>query len=150
MREGLASDLKLSGAAAADQLRLLPACELGCGRGATDTDFAFQPVTATSLSVPTASLPSAVYKGCYAYAEDLTGSVVDMGFAVELPLSSLRLTVSLDPDVSLLPKVELLHLTAVTASVTAGGWSWYRVPLLCAGGLPLAGCADGDFLSAGE
>lgn len=110
------------------------------------------------LSLPTGALRAALYKACYAYAEDLeelpppaaAGRWPQMGFAVEVPLrigsTALRVARAHAP-----PTVSLHHAAPTTVSIAFGDWQWFRLSLECDGasdGVPIAGCTPGAALQA--
>ena len=138
--------LSLFHATIGDKVRLLPACELGCGiQLASDTDFPYQFVTLGG-NVSSSGLNAASYKACYAYSEDyLTASQPDLAHVVEVPVSQLNLVVQRSPSP---PPTTLGHLETLSARVAVGDWAWFRLPLVCASGSPLPGCVEGEDLAA--
>ena len=145
--------IHLTSAVVNDLVRLLPTCELECG---TDPDtlaglhFPFERVDSGG-NVSTSALPTAAFKLCYAYQEDVVGGSPQLNLAVEIPLEMARLTVlGADGTDSADAVVQLSHEVTTAATVASGDSAWFHLSLLCsaAGGAPLAGCTANGHLAA--
>jgi len=100
-----------------------------------------------AASIEVGGLRAALYKGCYAYQEDVLGTAPQMAFVVEIPLvpgvTELRIRRN---GTAHLPLLTLAHDTPVDVTLDAahgGDWAWLRLPMLCTGlDTPIVGCAS--------
>ena len=100
-----------------------------------------------AASLEVGGLRAALYKGCYAYQEDLLGTAPRMAFVVEIPLvrgvTELRIRRNATAH---LPLLTLAHDTPVDVTLDAahgGDLAWLQLPMLCTGpDTPIVGCAS--------
>lgn len=142
---GAVARLTLEGAEPGDGVRLVLACEEGCGASAGDDGGPFPFVNVSDdLSVTVTALVAASYKVCYRYREDADayGGGFSSELAAEVALEVVQLHVAeegiaLDPDgaddpLDLLPPRQLLLGETPTAGrLAAGEWRWFEIPLVC-------------------
>jgi hypothetical protein len=160
---------ELEGAEPGDMVRLLPACEEGCGAvagngkllpGSAHPDWIEVGTQGSNISM--GGYAPAVYKVCYAYHEDLDGGAPSwrgpsaMALAVDVPTSTASVQLY-DPAAAAGPPGSAaapVVLPVADGEVYAGGlaadaWAWFQVPLECSAAAAVTGgCDDGEPLVA--
>ena len=122
-------------------MRLLPACEEGCGvplcnppnYASSCDDFPWVQVNGAG-ALPVDGLAAAAYKACYVYKEDIDSKgEPPEALWVPVPLESflVRARRASDASAAAPPSTALAHGDSIDATIPAGDWVWYRAPTTC-------------------